>query len=105
MDILLLTIAETAWLQQTGVVLLAIVVVLACFAAWLVNFVALPGNWIAVLIVAVYAWLGPDGRVGIGVGVVIAVFLIALAGEAIEFVPVRSGRSVPGRVADQRSMR
>ena len=76
----------SVWLETTGVVLLAIALVVTCIAVWMTNLIALPGNWICVLLVALYAWLGPgEGRVAIGYGTVLAAFAIALVGEMIEF--------------------
>lgn len=85
-------LAETAndsqpWLQTTGGVLLALILIVACLCAWLTNLIAMPGNWICVLLIALYAWLGPaDGRPAIGYGVVIAGFGCAFAGEVFEFL-------------------
>ena len=50
-----LSIAENSgqwsdWLAVSGSVALAIVLVVACLAAWLTNLIALPGNWICVLL-------------------------------------------------------
>ena len=74
------------WLESTGVVLLAAALVVTCIAVWMTNLIALPGNWICVLLVAIYAWLGPsEGRAAIGYGAVLGVFGIALVGEMIEF--------------------
>lgn len=74
------------YLQPAGWVLVAILMVLLCTILWLTNLIALPGNWLCVLVVAVYAWLGPaEGRIAIDYPVVIAAFVLALIGEALEF--------------------
>lgn len=74
-------------LQATGSVTLALLLLLACVTAWLTNLIALPGNWICVLLCALYSWIGPeDGRIAMGLGVVLALFVLALVGEAIEFL-------------------
>lgn len=76
----------SAFLQPTGTVLLAIGLVLACAAAWALNLVGLPGNWLGVAILALYAWLGPQqSRAEIGLAAVMIAFAAALLGEVIEF--------------------
>lgn len=60
--------------------------VIVCVLSWLLNIVNLPGNWVAVAVIALYAWLGPDaGRVEIGWPVLAISFVVALIGEIIEF--------------------
>jgi len=74
------------WFGSTGIVLLVLGLILVCLVSWMANLVALPGNWICVLLVALYAWLGPEsGRAAIGYGVVLVCFALALVGEVIEF--------------------
>ncbi len=74
------------WWAPTTSVLLAIAVVLVCLIAWAINWIGLPGNWLSVAILTVYAWLGPqEGRLAIGYLAVSAAFLLALIGELIEF--------------------
>ncbi len=78
--------APTDWTESTGIVLLVLGLILLCTISWLLNLIALPGNWICVLLVALYAWLGPeDSRASIGYGVVLTCFAFALIGEVIEF--------------------
>ncbi|MCA9138203.1 MAG: DUF456 domain-containing protein [Planctomycetales bacterium] len=97
-----LLIAETAggwtdWAQTSGVFVLALVLVLSCLIAWMTNLVALPGNWVCVLLIAVYAWLGPEnGRAAIGYGAVLTGFALALLGEIIEFVAGAAGAKRAG---------
>ncbi|TWT98866.1 DUF456 domain-containing protein [Neorhodopirellula pilleata] len=80
-----------------GGVLLAIALVVVCGAAWLLNLISLPGNWLAVLALAVYAWLGPEtGRVGVGLLPVIAAFGLGLVGELFEFAAGAVGASRAG---------
>lgn len=69
-----------AWSWAIGLLML-------CTLAWALNLLSLPGNWIAVALVGLYAWLGPEtGRVAVTWPVVALVFAIALVGEIIEFV-------------------
>ncbi len=87
----------TAWLEPTGTVLAAIVLVMLCFLAWGSNLIALPGNWIAVALLAGYAWLGPqDSRANIGMVAVVAAGLCALTGEILEFAASAFGAQRAG---------
>ena len=73
-------------MEPTSTVLLAVALVLVCAIAWAANLFGLPGNWLAVAILAIYAWLGPqEGRTAIGYQAVVVAFLAALAGELVEF--------------------
>lgn len=69
--------ADVAW---------GIGLVIVCFLSWLLNLVNLPGNWVAIAVIALYAWQGPAaGRVEIGWPVLAISFTLALIGEALEF--------------------
>ena len=69
-----------------GVWFIAIGMVLLCGIGWLANLVSLPGNWIAVALLGLYAWLGPShGRAQISFVVPAIAFGLALLGEAFEF--------------------
>jgi uncharacterized protein YqgC (DUF456 family) len=86
-----------AWLEPTGTVALAIGLIVLCLAAWGTNLIALPGNWIAVALLALYAWLGPsEGRVAIGIVPVLLAFLFALIGEIVEFIASAMGAQKAG---------
>lgn len=87
----------TAWLEPTGAVLAALILLILCFAAWATNLVALPGNWICVALLAFYAWLGPqEGRANLGYGVVVAAGVLALVGESLEFLASALGAQRAG---------
>jgi uncharacterized protein YqgC (DUF456 family) len=87
----------TIWLEPTGTVMLAILLVLLCVIAWGTNLIALPGNWFAVALLAVYAWLGPqESRATIGYVAVVIAFLCALLGEVIEFIAAAMGAQRAG---------
>lgn len=80
-----------------GGVLLAIAMVVVCGAAWLLNLISLPGNWLAVLALGIYAWLGPESdRVGVGVVPVIVAFGLGIVGELFEFAAGAVGASRAG---------
>jgi uncharacterized protein YqgC (DUF456 family) len=85
------------WFEPTSTVLVAITLVLLCMIAWGTNLIALPGNWFAVALLALYALLGPqDSRASIGYAAVIAAFVCALAGEGIEFLAAAMGAKRAG---------
>ncbi|MGI9466947.1 MAG: DUF456 domain-containing protein [Rubripirellula sp.] len=89
--------AWTAWLEPTGTVLISITVVLLCMIAWAGNLIALPGNWAAVLILLIYAFVGPEtGNASIGYIPVVAAFCFALLGEGFEFVAAALGAQKAG---------
>jgi uncharacterized protein YqgC (DUF456 family) len=63
----------------------------------MLNLFALPGNWLAVAMVGLYVWLGPDqGRWGIGYVTAGCVFGLALLGEILEFVAGALGATRAG---------
>jgi uncharacterized protein YqgC (DUF456 family) len=87
----------TAWLEPSGAVMAALILLVLCFAAWAANLVALPGNWICVALLAFYAWLGPqEGRANLGYGAVVAAGLFALIGELLEFLASALGAQRAG---------
>lgn len=80
-----------------GSILLAITLVAACGLAWLANLISLPGNWLAILAMGTYAWLGPDsGRVQLGLAPVIIAFGLGVLGEVLEFAAGAVGASRAG---------
>ena len=80
-----------------GSVVLAILLVVVCGGAWLLNLISLPGNWLAVLVMGVYAWLGPEsGRTHMGLVPVISAFGLGIAGEIVEFAAGAVGASRAG---------
>lgn len=82
-----------AWnLAPLGAFLAALLLIVFCVFAWALNLIALPGNWIAVLAVALYAWLGPvESRAGVGMACVVIAFGFALLGELFEFFAAAAG--------------
>ena len=86
-----------SWLGPTGSVLLALTLVVLCIISWALNLVSLPGNWIGVAMLALYAWLGPDeGRGQIGFVAIGAAFGFALLGEIVEFAAGAVGAQKAG---------
>ncbi|MCR9208310.1 MAG: DUF456 domain-containing protein, partial [bacterium] len=94
-----------AWTRDTvrdvmmpiGVVALGIGLILACTLAWLLNLVALPGNWLAIALMALYAWLGPEtGRWQLGLVSLAIAFVLGLVGELVEFLAGAMGASRAG---------
>lgn len=83
--------------SSSGTFLIASLLVLTCMAAWLLNLVALPGNWLAVLAIGLYLWLGPEsGRAQIGLVSLGLAFLAAVVGEIVEFAAGAVGASRAG---------
>ena len=76
----------TQWLDSIGTAGIAITIILLSCLAWAGNLVALPGNWIMVLLLGSFAWLGPqDGRTEIGFSTVAIAAMLAILGEGVEF--------------------
>ena len=85
------------WLEVSGDISLAVLLVLACLLAWSANLLTLPGNWVGVALVAFYSWLGPEqGRLAVGLGAVGFAFGFALVGELLEFFAGAFGASRAG---------
>lgn len=83
--ILHLVMAST-WLESVGFFALGLTVIVLNAIAWAGNLIALPGNWIMVLLLSLYAWLGPqDGRIDISPGTVLFAIILAIIGEVVEF--------------------
>jgi uncharacterized protein YqgC (DUF456 family) len=86
-----------SWLEPTGTATAAAILVILCLIAWGSNLIALPGNWIAVVLMAAYAWLGPqDSRASLGYAPVVAAGGCALLGELFEFAASALGAKRAG---------
>ncbi|MFG0265756.1 MAG: DUF456 domain-containing protein [Rhodopirellula sp. JB055] len=84
-------------LLPVGVVALGLGLILGCTLAWLLNLVALPGNWLAIALMAMYAWLGPEtGRWQLGLASLTIAFVLGLVGELVEFLAGAMGASRAG---------
>lgn len=91
------TASWTGWLEPSGTVLLASLLVILCVVAWGTNLIALPGNWMSVALLALYVWLGPhEGRAAIGGIPLVVAFLMALIGEIVEFLAAALGAKKAG---------
>lgn len=85
------------WLPSVGTHAAAIVLVVMCFLFWLLNLIALPGNWLSVGLVALYSVFGPDeGRIAIGMTAAVTAFAMALLGEIFEFAAGAVGAKKAG---------
>jgi uncharacterized protein len=83
--------------QQAYTAFWAVLLGITCIAAWSLNLVSLPGNWVAVAALALYVWLGPQtGRAEIGIPVLGIVFAVAMVGEVIEFMAAALGAKRAG---------
>ncbi|WDQ19167.1 DUF456 domain-containing protein [Rhodopirellula sp. P2] len=84
-------------MMPIGVVALGLGLILVCTLAWLLNLVALPGNWLAIALMAFYVWLGPEtGRWQLGVASLAIAFVLGLVGELVEFLAGAMGASRAG---------
>ena len=75
----------------------AILLVVACSVCWFGTLVMLPGNWGIVALSALFAWLIPTeaGR-GLSWGIVVALGVLAIAGEVIEGIAGAAGAAKRG---------
>lgn len=75
----------------------ALLLVAGCAVAWLLNLVALPGNWIVLGGAALFAWLLPEnGGRGVTWTAVAVLFGLAILGEVIEFAAGAAGAAKQG---------
>ena len=74
------------------VFLLAVVLVVALLAGWVMTVLGMPGNWVIAGAAAGYAALvGPDSRWAIGWGVVVVLLVLAGLGELLELIAAALG--------------
>jgi uncharacterized protein YqgC (DUF456 family) len=75
----------------------ATLLVVSCTAAWLLNLVALPGNWIMIGAAVLFTALMPlaEGR-GVTWKMIIVLAILAVAGEIIEFAAGAAGAAKQG---------
>jgi uncharacterized protein YqgC (DUF456 family) len=75
----------------------AIVLLLACGAAWVTTLFSVPGNWLIAGFAALFAWLLPAHETG-GIGWITVFVLLGLAGfgEVIEFAASAAGAAKQG---------
>lgn len=75
----------------------AIFVLIGCTAAWLLNFVMLPGNWLIVGFAAFYAWtINEAAERGINWEIVTTLVVLAALGELVEFMAGAAGAAKKG---------
>ena len=67
--------------------LLAVVFALALAIAWTTNFFGLPGNWAMLLLAAIWFWFSDPGTSAhLSWQILVAILLLALLGELLEFL-------------------
>jgi uncharacterized protein len=72
--------------------LFALLLVVVLLASWFLTFLNLPGNWLMVMLTAIYAYfMPPDSRAAIGWKVVVAILIMAALGEVVELVASAAG--------------
>lgn len=65
----------------------ALLLVVALLASWLLTLFGMPGNWLMVLATGIYAYFVPAGsRAGISWQVVVALVVLAALGEIVELL-------------------
>jgi uncharacterized protein len=75
----------------------ALLLVVTSGFAWLLNLVAMPGNWLIVLAAALFAWLLPlEAGQGITWPTIFVLLGLAVAGEIVEFVAGAAGAAKQG---------
>ena len=68
-------------------VALAVILVICVLAVWALNLVGMPGNWLIVLAVIVYASFVPaSSRVDVGWAALVGLLILAALGEVVEFL-------------------
>lgn len=82
---------------------LALALIAGCGICWLSNLLSLPGNWVLLGLVGLFAWLvPPEGSRGI-TGTTVAILLaLAVVGEIVEFATGAVGAAKQG--ASRRSV-
>jgi uncharacterized protein len=74
--------------------LLFVIVLLAC---WVLNLLAMPGNWLMAAVTAIYVWLVPaTSRVAISWKVAVAMVVLAVLGEVAELLTATAGTARAG---------
>ena len=82
---------------MTWLWLIALLLLIGMVCSWALNLVGLPGNWINLAAVAIYAWLMPlEHRADVGWIVVGILLLLAIAGEVIETLASSAGAATAG---------
>jgi len=78
-------------------ILAALLMAVLLAAGWVMTLLSLPGNWLIVIAVAVYALLVPnEWRVDVGWVVVGVVLVLAIVGEILEWLTVAAGTARAG---------
>lgn len=67
--------------------LLALSFAFALIIAWATNFFGLPGNWVMLLLAAIWFWFSdPNSSTHLGWQILVAILLLASLGELLEFL-------------------
>lgn len=79
---------------MAGVIVLVILMIIIMFAVVLSQVIGLPGNWIMLVILVLYKWLGPNVSTdAVTWKFILVMAIIALIGELLEWViQVKAGR-------------
>lgn len=84
-------------MNEVMAILAPILLLLVLATGWGMTLLSLPGNWLMVASVSVYAWLVPaEWRGDVSWGVVLVVLLLAIVGEVLETLAVAVGTARAG---------
>lgn len=65
--------------------------------AWVLTILGLPGNWLMVVVTAIYAWLTPaDSSAALGWKTIVALLILAALGELLELLAGALGTARAG---------
>lgn len=76
--------------------LLAVLMLLAAGSCWLTNLFGIPGNWLLLVVVGLFAWLVDGGDRGVGLKTMAVLLALAVVGEVVEFVAGAAGAAKQG---------
>ncbi len=76
--------------------LYGVLLLTAATFCWALTLFGLPGNWLMLALAALYDWLAPGAAPHLGWGFLIALAVLAVAGEVVEFVAGARGVSKAG---------
>ena len=78
--------------RATMIFLAAFLLIVVTAIGWFLQLLGLAGNWLIVVAAALYAWWVPiDERLAISTSTLIALLVLAIAGEIVEFVAGAAG--------------
>ena len=78
-------------------VVFALILILLLLASWFLTLLGLPGNWLMVMVTAIYAYLVPaQSPAALGWKTVVAILVLAVFGEIVDLLASAIGVSKTG---------